>query len=163
MNYSKSHNMMNMYVFIYEGTEKETFIMHFVFFFIYLPFPKLSSDFHSVKVPPRVGASVVVSYSDLFYNVTHILQLWKRQHSVYRAAAAVLTDLLLKSFHIPPQWTCPRLPSRSRAAVLFCWRTGVSAVCTLPSVRTELWRHRRRSQLQTHRWWISWSHKAQLK
>lgn len=43
--------------------------------FDYLSFPELSSDLHSVEVPAWVGAPVVVSYPDLFYKVTDILQL----------------------------------------------------------------------------------------
>lgn len=45
--------------------------------FYYLSFPELSPDLHSVEVPSRVGAPVVVSYPDLLYYITNILQLRK--------------------------------------------------------------------------------------
>lgn len=43
--------------------------------FLYLSFAELSSDLHSVQVPSWVGAFVVVSDSDLLYDITYILQL----------------------------------------------------------------------------------------
>lgn len=52
--------------------------------FQYLSFPELTSDLHSVEVPAGVGAPVVVSYPDFFNYLTDILQLGKRQHSVWR-------------------------------------------------------------------------------
>lgn len=45
--------------------------------FAYLSFPELSPDLHSVKMPSRIGAAVVMSYPDFLYNITNVLQLFK--------------------------------------------------------------------------------------
>lgn len=45
--------------------------------FHYLSFPELSPDLHSVQVPSRVAAPVVVSYPDFLYDIANILQLGK--------------------------------------------------------------------------------------
>lgn len=71
--------------------------------FYYLSFPELSPDLHSVEVPPRVGAPVVMSYSDFLDNVADILELENRQHSMNRAAATFLENVLSTSTHSPPQ------------------------------------------------------------
>lgn len=42
-----------------------------------LSFPELSPDLHSVKMPSRIGAAVVMSYPDFLYNITNVLQLFK--------------------------------------------------------------------------------------
>ena len=71
--------------------------------FYYLSFPELSPDLHSVEVPSRVGAPVVVSYPDFLYYVADVFQLdkkKKRQHNVYRAAATALEDVQSKSTHL---------------------------------------------------------------
>lgn len=51
--------------------------------FYYLSFPELSPDLHSVEVPSRVGALVVVSYPDFLYDVTDIFQLGKKDSTVF--------------------------------------------------------------------------------
>jgi len=43
--------------------------------FYHLSFSELSPDLHSIKVPARVGAPVVVSNPDFLYNITNVLQL----------------------------------------------------------------------------------------
>lgn len=45
--------------------------------FDYLSLPELSPDLHSVEMPSRVGAAVVVSYPDFLYNITNVFQLLK--------------------------------------------------------------------------------------
>lgn len=49
----------------------------------YLPFPELSPDFHPVKMPPWVSASVIVSNPDFLYHVTNVFQLKQEHYSYY--------------------------------------------------------------------------------
>ena len=41
----------------------------------HLSFPELSPDFHSVEVPSRVGALVIMTDPDLLYHIPDVLQL----------------------------------------------------------------------------------------
>lgn len=68
--------------------------------FYNLSFPELSSDLHSVQVPSRVGAPVVMSNPDFLYDVTDIFQLGQRQLSDHSAAAAALDDIRSRSTHL---------------------------------------------------------------
>lgn len=55
----------------------------------YLSFPELSSDLHSVQVPPWVGAPVVVTYPYFLNHVPDILQLGKEPQSDSAASGNV--------------------------------------------------------------------------
>lgn len=125
-----------------------------------LSLPELSSDLHSVEMPSWVATPVVVSDPDFLYNVADVLELRK-----YITSSTALQEphQAKRQIHSPPQWTCPQLPSQRTDVSLFCWHIGVSAECMPPFVHTRLWTHQHLFQHQTHHWYKSLSHMAQLK
>lgn len=58
--------------------------------FDYLSLPELSPDLHSVEMPSRVGAAVVVSYPDFLYNITNVFQLLKENNVLFLNQQATL-------------------------------------------------------------------------